>query len=54
MKLFKFLFNEFFIDNELDNTHIVINNIKHIIVIENTVVFILLLICLTVKLFNSL
>ena len=32
----KFLFKEFFIDNALDSTQIVINSIKHIMVIETS------------------
>ena len=48
----KFAVIEFLSDKALDNTQIVTNNIKEIIVIENTVVFILLLNCLNVKVFN--
>ena len=42
------------IDKEDENTHIVIKSIKQIIAIEKTAVFILLDICLMVKLFNPL
>ena len=47
-------FIEFFIVRQADNKHIVINNIKQIIVFEKTVVLILLLNCIKVKLFNHL
>ena len=40
---------EFFNDKLLDSTQIVTNSIRQIIVIENTVVFILLLTCLSVN-----
>ena len=53
-KSVKFLFREFFIDKALDRTHIVIKSIRHIIVVENTVVLILLENCLSVKLFRPL
>ena len=47
----------FFIDlfnaNAEDKIHIVKNSIKHIMLIENTVVFILLFICLNTKAFKS-
>ena len=42
------------IDRIYDKIQIVKNNIKQIIVIENTVVLILLLNCLKIKLFNPL
>ena len=51
---FKFLVIEFLIDKALDKTHTVTNNIKHMMVTENTVVLILLDTCLNVKLFNPL
>src|SRR5699024_10606772 len=46
---FKLAVIEAFSDNALDSTHIVTNSIRQIIVIENTVVFILLLTCLSVN-----
>ena len=50
----KFLVIEFFKDSALDSIHIVTNSIRHIIVMLKTVVFILLLICLRVKLLSDL
>ena len=44
LNLFRLPDKEFFIDNAEEKIHMVKNNIRHIIVIEKTVVFILLLI----------
>ena len=51
---FRLSFMEFLIENDAESAHIVTKSIRHITVIDTTIVFTLLLICRNVKLFRFL